>query len=350
VAEPSPEQPNRRVRYRGKNPRSFGEKYKELQPDRYPVDVAKVVAAGKTPAGTHRPIMVSEILHALKPNPGDTAVDCTLGYGGHASMLLEAIQPGGKLLGMDVDPIELPKTEARLRSLGYPDESVVVQRTNFASLNRMIASFAPGGVQMILADLGLSSMQIDDPVRGFSFKFDGPLDMRMNPNRGRSASELLSTLDATQLALLMETNSDEPKAQRLSRAILDAHSKKTLDSTLALAKVIRISIESQQHCGTEEATDSIRRVFQSLRIEVNDEFRVLDTLLKLIPTCLATGGRVAILAFHSGEDRRVKNALKEGLRNGDYAAIADDMVRPSMQEQGANPRSTSAKLRFATRA
>ncbi len=179
----SSNKPSRRPRYQGKNPRRFDQKYKELQPDRYADDVAKIVASGKTPAGTHRPIMVAEILDVLRPQPGETAVDCTLGYGGHARELLKAIQPGGRLVALDADPQEMPKTEQRLRTLGYPDESLLVARTNFAGLSRALAEHAPGGADVLLADLGLSSMQIDDPARGFSYKQDGPLDMRMNPQR-----------------------------------------------------------------------------------------------------------------------------------------------------------------------
>ncbi len=293
--------------------------------------------------------MVQEILEVLDPKPGDFAVDCTLGYGGHAMALLPAIQPHGRLLGLDTDPIELPKTEARLRSLGYPDESIVAHRTNFAGLSHVLAMHAPEGVQIILADLGLSSMQIDDPSRGFSFKTDGPLDMRMNPSRGRSAAMLLTALDTASLAQLLEINSDEPNATRIAKAILDAHARSPIDSTLKLAAVIRSSIASQRHFDLDKSNDTVRRVFQALRIEVNDEFLVLDSLLKQIPRCLGAGGRVAILTFHSGEDRRVKHAFKQGLIDGTYAKISEEIIRPSMQEQRSNPRSSSAKLRFAVK-
>jgi len=349
MTEPDPERPPRRERYRGKNPRGFEQKYKEQQPEKYPLDIAKVLAGGRTPAGSHRPIMVREILEVLDPKPGDFVVDCTLGYGGHATSLLPAIQPHGHLLGLDADPIELPKTEARLRSLGYPNDSIAVHRTNFASLSQILAIEAPQGVQIILADLGLSSMQIDDPSRGFSFKADGPLDMRMNPLRGRSASKLLTALETESFALLLEINSDEQKAMRIARAILDAHARLPIDSTFKLAEVIRSSVTSQRQFDKDESNDTVRRVFQALRIEVNDEFSVLDALLKQIPECLVSGGRVAIMTFHSGEDRRVKHAFKQGLINGMYAKISDEIIRPSMQEQRANPRSSSAKLRFAVK-
>lgn len=338
------EKPKRRVRYKGKNPRGFHEKYKELQPDRYPDDVAKVLSGGKTPAGTHRPIMVEEILRVLKPAPGETAVDCTLGYGGHATELLKAVQPGGRLLAIDADPIELPKTEARLRALGFPPESLVTRRTNFAALPKFLAEVGSDGAEVILADLGLSSMQIDDPLRGFSYKTAGPLDMRMNPERGRPVSALLSDLTVTVLAQILETNADEPRAQELARVILRAHSIEPLETSQALASVVR-------SCRLSTAPDDMaRRVFQALRIEVNGEFAALTTFLKALPSCLKQGGRVAILSFHSGEDRRVKAAFKEGLNDGSYGSIAQDVVRPSVAEMRANPRSASAKLRFAVRA
>jgi len=200
-AAPAPHK--RRVRYAGKNPRRFEDKYKERDPQRHADTVAKVIAAGKTPAGTHRPIMVAEILEVLAPKPGEVAVDCTLGYGGHAQEILARLQPNGRLLGLDADPIELPKTEARLRALGFDEKVFTAHRSNFAGLPQVLASVAAvcdrredddnvrrsqtaaTGADLILADLGVSSMQIDDPARGFSVKFSGPLDMRMNPQRGQ---------------------------------------------------------------------------------------------------------------------------------------------------------------------
>ena len=349
MTDPSPERPKRRARYRGKNPRHFHERYKELQPERYPDDVAKVISGGKTPAGTHRPVMMAEILSALGPRPGEVAVDCTLGYGGHARALLEAIQPGGRLLGLDADPIELPRTEARLRGLGLPPDSIVLRRMNFAGLPRFLAAEAPEGTDLILADLGLSSMQIDDPARGFSFKIAGPLDMRMDPSRGKAASALLSELGESGLARILAENSDEPHAEELAGAILRAHAREPLTTTRALAAVVYEACGRRPRLSGETADDAVRRVFQSLRIAVNDEFGALTAFLRTLPACLRPGGRVAILSFHSGEDRRVKSAFKEGLRQGDYVSIAEEVIRPSAEERRDNPRSSSAKLRFAVR-
>ena len=333
----------RRPRYRGKNPRRFEEKYKEHDPERYAETVVKVLAAGKTPAGTHRPIMVAEVLAALAPRPGEVAVDCTLGHGGHAEEILKHLQPGGRLVGLDADPIELPKTEARLRALGFGPETFAAYRSNFAGLPRVLAQAGLAAADLILADLGVSSMQLDDPKRGFSLKLDGPLDLRMNPRRGQPASLFLEKLDAAALAQLLEENSDEPHAATLAAALAG----KFFETTMVLANAIRASLPRVKE---EERELSVRRVFQAIRIAVNDEFSALDAFLRVLPDCLNPGGRVAILTFHSGEDRRVKKAFQEGRRGGLYESIAEDVIRPTPDERHANPRSTAAKLRWARRA
>ncbi len=347
MSDPLPDKPRRRPRYAGKNPRHFHEKYKEHQPERYATDVEKVLASGKTPAGTHRPIMVREIIAALAPRPGDTAVDATFGYGGHAQEILRAIMPGGRLIALDVDPIELPKTEARLRALNFPLEALTVHRMNFAGLAQLLAREAPLGADVILADLGVSSMQIDNPARGFTFKAIGPLDLRMNPERGQPASALLATISEQKLERLLTENADEPHARLLAKEILFAQGRAPITTTTALAALIRETLASMPR---SEPDDTVRRVFQALRIAVNEEFSALDTFLRHLPQCLRPGGRAAILTFHSGEDRRVKQAFKTGEREGVYAEIAGEVGRPSPEEQRANPRSASAKLRWALRA
>ena len=343
-----PERPRRRPRYAGKNPQAFHEKYKEHQPERYAEDVAKVLAGGKTPAGMHRPIMVREILELLAPRPGDIAIDCTLGYGGHARELLAAIQPGGRLLGVDADPLELPKTEARLRALGFSEDSLVVRRMNFAGLPQFILTQAPGGAHVLLADLGLSSMQIDDPQRGFTFKADGPLDMRMNVGHGQPASALLNKLDEDDLAHLLVANADVAHPERLAAAILHAHAASPLLTTQGLASVVR-QAAARLSLDADAPDNLVRGVFQALRIAVNDEFGALEALLRSLPGCVRTGGRIAILTFHSGEDRRVKEAFKRGLETGVYSSVSKEVMRPSREEQHSNPRSSAAKLRVATR-
>jgi 16S rRNA (cytosine1402-N4)-methyltransferase len=333
----------RRVRYSGKNPRRFEEKYKEGDPQRYADTVAKVLAAGKTPAGTHRPIMVAEILAVLAPRPGELAVDCTLGYGGHAREILARLQPGGRLLGFDADPVELPKTEIRLRNAGFGPEIFTAIRSNFAGLPQALAGLSLSGADCILADLGVSSMQIDDPSRGFSVKADGPLDMRMNPSRGFPASALLGKISPVALAKLFQENADEPRASELA----DALAGNFFATTKTLAAAIRAALP---RLGKEDCDLAVRRVFQALRIAVNDEFSALDTLLRHLPACLNSGGRVAILTFHSGEDRRVKKSFEAGLRAGCYADIAHEVVRPTPEERHDNPRSSPAKLRWARKA
>lgn len=346
---PAPEQVpvpqhKRRVRYSGKNPRRFEDKYKERNPELYPEAVAKVLASGKTPAGTHRPIMVTEILEVLNPQPGEVAVDGTLGYGGHVRELLPKLLPGGRLIGLDVDPIELPKTEARLRALGFGPETFTVHRSNFAGLSKVLAAEQLAGADMILADLGVSSMQLDDPGRGFSIKLAGPLDMRMNPQRGQPASMVLRRTSAEDLAIILEENADEPQATALAGTLAG----QSFPTTTALAKAIRGALARKVM--DDEIENSIRRVFQALRITVNNEFSALDSFLRNLPGCLNPGGRVAILTFHSGEDRRVKKAFEAGLRDNLYVDIAEEVIRPTPAERRDNPRSSSAKLRWARKA
>jgi 16S rRNA (cytosine1402-N4)-methyltransferase len=342
-APPPPVVRRRRVRYSGKHPRRFEEKYKELDPARHAETVAKVIASGKTPAGTHRPILVPEILDILAPQPGEVAVDCTLGYGGHAEALIPRLLPGGRLVGLDADPVQLPRTEARLRGLGHGPEVLSVERSNFAGLPQVLGRLGLAGVDLVLADLGLSSMQIDDPSRGFSVKQEGPLDMRMNPQRGQPVSAYLAGARAEVLLAVLRDNADEPHAEVLARALAG----RRLATTRQLADVIR---ETLPRTGREDVELSVRRVFQALRIVVNDEFSALETLLRHLPACLRPGGRVAVLTFHSGEDRRVKRAFDEGRRAGLYEAIAEDVVRPGPEERRSNPRSGPAKLRWARRA
>jgi 16S rRNA (cytosine1402-N4)-methyltransferase len=353
-ATPPPDaaaRPKRRPRYSGKNPRRFEEKYKELNPGRYADDVAKIISSGKTPAGTHRPIMVAEILAALAPKPGEFAVDCTLGYGGHTTELLRAIQPGGKLLALDMDPIELPKTESRLRALGFGPEVLQTRLSNFAGIAKAINAVQWPGTDLVLADLGVSSMQIDDPSRGFTFKAEGPLDLRLNPQRGQSAAELLARIDVARLGALLVKIADEPYAELLARAMMSAQQRTPLTTTVRLAQVIRDALATLPKQIREAEGDSpVRRVFQALRIAVNDEFGALDSLLRQLPGALKPGGRVAILTFHSGEDRRVKKAFQAGQREGMYSAINDEVGRPAAEEVRSNPRASSAKLRWAVRA
>lgn len=341
----------RRPRYAGKNPRRFQDKYKEHDPARYAADVAKVMAAGKTPASSHRPIMVAEILEVLALQPGERVVDCTLGFGGHARELLARVIPRGHLIGLDVDPIEQPKTIARLRAAGLGEDVFTAVRSNFAGLPNVLAKLQWDGVDAILADLGVSSMQFDDPARGFTFKTDGPLDLRLNPSRAPSAAEWLARVSSATLASALTENADEPDAEILARGLIERRIGTPFTRTVQLAGAIRAILHQHRPRRDPETDDDcVRRVFQAIRIAVNDEFGALDTLLRQLPTCLKSGGRVAILTFHSGEDRRVKHAFREGVRASVYTATNDEVVRASPEERRANPRSSSAKLRWAVRA
>ncbi len=331
----------RRPRYSGKYPRRFDQKYKELSGN--PDTLARVLASGKTPAGSHVPIMVEEILEILDPRPGDTAVDCTLGFGGHTRRLLSRVAPGGHVIGLDADPLELPKTEAALRAEGFGEGIFTARKSNFAGLPAALADSGFSGANVILADLGVSSMQLDNPARGFTWKSAGPLDMRMNPSRGVSAAQWLLKIRPPALEEALIENADEPDAAALAAGLAG----KCLETTTDLADAIRSALP---HRPAELVEKAIRRVFQAVRIAVNEEFSALDALLRALPPCMSPGGRVAILTFHSGEDRRVKKAFQAGFREGIFSSIADEVTRASSDECRTNPRATSAKLRWARRA
>lgn len=339
----------RRVRYKGTHPRRFEEKYKEHDPEKYKDDVQHIMDRGQTPAGTHRSIMVQEILDFLDIQPGQIGLDATLGYGGHTQKMLEKLQGRGHMYATDVDPIESEKTRTRLEAAGYGPEILTIRRMNFARLDEV----APGEkFDFVLADLGVSSMQIDDPKRGFTFKFDGPLDLRLDPTSGVSAAQRLRELDEDEIASMLVENADEPYADKIARAIIRLEKRgRTIDTTKQLAAVIEDTLSFLPADERKEAVKkSCQRVFQALRIDVNSEFEVLYAFLDKLPTVLNPGGRAAILTFHSGEDRLVKKAFKQHLREGIYSDVAADVIRPSAEECFQNPRARSTKLRWAIRA
>jgi 16S rRNA (cytosine1402-N4)-methyltransferase len=293
----------------------------------------------------HRSICVKEILEVLDPKPGQTGLDATLGFGGHAEELLRRITPGGRLFGIDVDPIELTRTSSRLRTLGFTDKELIFRQINFAGIPKMLAD-AGGGFDFILADLGVSSMQLDNPARGFTFKWEGPLDLRFNPQRGQPASALIKSISEKALEKILFINSDEPHAKTIARAIHENCHK--ISTTKALADTIKETLASTTPaCSPGEITKSIRRTFQALRVEVNDEFSALDQFLRNLPICLKPDGRAAILTFHSGEDNRVVKSFQKGLEAGSYSDISREPIRPTPKECFDNPRSKSAILRWA---
>lgn len=340
----------RRVHYKGKYPKKFEEKYKELQPEKYGDTIAHVIEKGNTPAGMHISIMVKEILDFLQIKPGEIGFDATLGYGGHTKAMLERLEGQGRIYATDVDPEESAKTKKRLEDLGFGEEILTVRLQNFCTIDEIAKEV--GGFDFILADLGVSSMQIDNPKRGFSFKVDGPLDLRLNQEAGISAAERLDTITREELAGMLYENSDEPYCEELAKAITDEIRKgNRIDTTTKLRAVIEKTLDFLPE---KEKKDTIKktcqRTFQALRIDVNREFEVLYEFMEKLPGALRPGGRVAILTFHSGEDKLVKRALKEGYKAGIYADYAKDVVRPSAQECVKNGRARSTKMRWAVKA
>jgi len=353
----------RRPRYPGKYPRRFEHRYKELAPGANPEIHTHVRAQGRTPAGTHVPVLVAEAMDALRPAPGETAVDCTVGYGGHALELLKRIGPTGRLLGFDVDAENLERTRARLEAAAG-GAAVLLHRGNFAGIDRALAAEQIAAANVILADLGVSSMQVDDPARGFSYKFDGPLDMRMDSRLPQTAADLLRDLAPEKLAAALADLADEPDAALIAARIAQERGRRPISRTQELVRLIfdvkGLSMRRwrERQRGTaglpgrgdsREASDlhPAARTFQALRILVNDELGALRQLLRVAPACLAPGGRIGIISFHSGEDRLVKLAFRDGMRAGTYAAISDEPIRPTAQEVHKNPRSASAKFRWA---
>lgn len=343
------EQPKkpRRIRYTGSHPKTYKEKYKELQPEQYASDVEKVMLQGRTPAGMHRSICITEILDFLNIKEGQIGLDATLGYGGHSLEMLKCLNHTGCLYAIDVDPLELPKTKDRLQALGYSEEYLVIKKMNFAGIDLVVLE--SGVLNFVLADLGVSSMQIDNPERGFSLKVDGPLDLRLNPHYGKSAAKLLSKISQDKLEWLFTENADEPFADIISTAITNEIKKGTvIETTFQLKEIIKNTLAfTPKEQQAELIKKTCQRCFQALRIEVNNEFDVLDAFLEKLPDALATGGRVAILSFHSGEDRRVKKSFQRFFREGIYSEIASDPIRPSPKEINDNPRARSTKMRWA---
>lgn len=340
----------RRIRYKGTHPRAYKEKYKELNPDKYADTVERVMEKGSTPAGMHRSICVDEILDFLQVTPGQIGLDGTLGYGGHTQELLKCLDFKGHLYGTDVDPIELPRTKERLEKLGYGSDILTIKHMNFSKIDQIVSEAGP--LDFVLADLGVSSMQIDNPDRGFSYKNEGPLDLRLNPDKGVSAADRIKNITKDELEGMLWENSDEPHADLISRAIVYEFKKgKTIDTTTELRQVIANALGSLPgDTRDEEIKKSSMRTFQALRIDVNSEFEVLYEFLEKLPTSLAKGGRVAILSFHSGEDRLVKKSFQRYYREGIYSEISPTAIRPSAEECKANSRARSAKLRWAIKA
>ena len=337
----------RRKRYKGTHPKNFNEKYKELNPELYPETIEKVIAKGSTPAGMHISIMVNEILEFLDIQEGQVGLDCTLGYGGHASHMLEKLNHKGHLYALDIDPIEIVKTRERLKNKGYGEDILTIIQTNFRNIDEVSKNV--GKFDFVLADLGVSSMQIDNPERGFSYKKEGPLDLRLNPEMGKPASQILKELTKEELQNIFEENADEPYAKEIAKNI-DSFMKSGFEitTTQQLYKVIEKTLSFIDDKNKKDIINKTSaRIFQALRIEVNQEFEVLYDFVEKLPYVLKPGGKVAILTFHSGEDRIVKKSFKEMKRLGIYEDVSRNVIRPSMEECRNNSRAKSTKMRWA---
>lgn len=340
----------RRVHYSGTHPKRFEEKYKEHDPEKYADTIEKVISKGSTPAGMHISICVNEILDFLQIQPGQQGLDATLGYGGHTRRMLEKLQGKGHMYALDVDPIEIVKTKQRLADAGYGEDILTIKQTNFRNIDQVAEE--AGGFDFILADLGVSSMQIDNPDRGFTYKFDGPLDLRLDPEKGESAAERLREVSYEELVGMFQENSDEPYAEEIATVIMKRNrTKNYVETTTQMKEAIEEALSFVPEKERKEAVKkSCQRCFQALRIDVNSEFEVLYDFLDKLPDALRPGGRVAILTFHSGEDRLVKRAFKAGAKSGIYSEVSKDVIRPSAEECARNPRARSTKMRWAVKA
>lgn len=340
----------RRVHYSGTHPKRFEEKYKEHDPEKYADTIEKVISKGSTPAGMHISICVNEILDFFQIQPGQQGLDATLGYGGHTMRMLEQLHGEGHMYALDVDPIEIVKTKQRLADAGYGEDILTIKQTNFRNIDKVAEE--AGKFDFILADLGVSSMQIDNPDRGFTYKFDGPLDLRLDLEKGESAAERLREVSYEELVGMFQENSDEPYAEEIATVIMKRNrAKNYVETTTQMKDVIEEALSFVPEKERKEAVKkSCQRCFQALRIDVNSEFEVLYDFLDKLPDALRPGGRVAILTFHSGEDRLVKRAFKAGAKAGVYSEVSKDVIRPSAEECARNPRARSTKMRWAVKA
>lgn len=344
------QQHKRRVRYSGTHPKTYKEKYKEHQPEKYADTIQKVISKGSTPAGMHISICVKEILDFLQIQPGQTGLDATLGYGGHTKAMLECLKGEGHIYALDVDPIESTKTKERLEKQGFGEEILTVRLQNFADIDQ-VSKETGKKFDFILADLGVSSMQIDNPDRGFSYKVEGPLDLRMNPQKGISAAQRLVGISQEELQGMLIENADEPYAEEIAKTVVNLQKRgKKIETTTQLKEAIEQALRFLPEAERKEALKkSCQRTFQALRIDVNSEYEVLYTFLEKLPEVLAPNGRVAILTFHSGEDRLVKKSFKQFKKEGLYSEISEEVIRPSAEECARNGRAKSTKMRWAIR-
>ena len=292
----------------------------------------------------HVPVLLGPVLEILQPSPGQTIVDCTLGLGGHSAALLRKIQPGGRLISLDLDPAHLAIAEPKLQAVGGRFDLI---HSNFAGLPGVLEKLETGPVDALLADFGVASPQIDDPARGFSYRQPGPLDMRMNPARGEPASAIVNRMSERELAAAFLELGDETDAPQIARLIVKRRKVQPILTTEDLAAIICEARDFTLQRAAGAKLHPAARTFQALRILVNRELANLDRLLAVLPQVLKPGGIAAIISFHSGEDRRVKTAFRDGFRTEMFSQISPDPIIATEEEQKQNPRSRSAKLRWA---
>lgn len=285
----------------------------------------------------HVPVLGQEVVEWLRPSAGQTFVDGTLGGGGHTRLLAEAVGPGGTVIGLDRDPEAVERTAEVLRGL-----PVQVLHANYSDMPEVLNDLNIAQVDGILLDLGLSSDQLADRERGFSFQSDGPLDLRFDPTRGEPASRLVERLNAEHLADLIYEFGEERFSRRIARRIVEARRTTPIETAADLARVIRSAVPRRH----DDRIDPATRTFQALRIAVNEELKWLDVALRRLPDCLRPGGRLAVISFHSLEDRRVKESFRDDER---LSVLTRRPIRAGEQEIVDNPRSRSAKLRVAER-
>ncbi|MBN1124557.1 MAG: 16S rRNA (cytosine(1402)-N(4))-methyltransferase RsmH [Sedimentisphaerales bacterium] len=307
-------------------------------------------AKGKTVPGTHKPVLVQEVLAALQPKPGETILDCTVGFGGHAQAFLEQIGPEGLLIGMDMDDNELERTRYRMKDY----DNVHLHHANFSEIQDVLHREGLEKVDVIFADLGVSSMQIDDATRGISYKADGPLDMRMDPTLEKTSSDLLAEMSESELGHALWELSDEPDHAIIARFIVGQRQAESITTVDQLVRLVLNAKGLTPRTWKQQLKRSgfgslhpAARTFQALRILVNDELGSLSRLLETAPKSLVPGGRIGIISFHSGEDRLVKNSFRDGYKKKIYSAIRPQVTTPRTSEIVRNPRSASAKFRWA---
>jgi 16S rRNA (cytosine1402-N4)-methyltransferase len=311
----------------------------------HPRDFPQRATMSESSPGTavrHVPVLLGEVLGALKPAAGDVVVDATVGAGGHGLRIAEAVGASGRLIGLDRDPAMLALAQRRLE--GHP---VTLVHDSFDTLREVLDSLGLDKVDGVLADLGVCSDQLDADYRGFSFSQEGPLDMRLDPTRGETAGALLRRMNERDLADLFWQYGEERFSRRIARRIVEDRRRAPIETTTELAELVRRCVKRPRVAGRKKPPiDPATRVFQALRIAVNDELGALDRLLAALSDCVRPGGRVALISFHSLEDRRVKQALRN-------RAVWEEWTRKPVQagdeEQCNNPRARSAKLRAATR-